>query len=277
MRFGTATARLTRAVVLATAGGLLAASPAFAAAPGDASGDSTGTAAAVPGQGSAFGLALSGPVPLAPKPTVASAKGTRRASMLNEQRSKVLKAAALDVAASPDKSQANVARLRVPGAQLAAEAVRAHCDGAKGASNLVGATIGGKRLPVAPAPNTTVPVDIPKLGRVALVLNKQERTPNGTRVTAMELTTPLAHLGPEVVRVSSVTCNAANGPGPGGNGQPGGPGQSGGSGQADGPGRPGGPGHPGGKGAHVMRAPSTNGVHEAPRPKPVRHELAVTG
>ncbi|MEV5570731.1 choice-of-anchor P family protein [Spirillospora sp. NPDC052269] len=265
MRFGTATARLTRAVVLAAAGGLLAASPAFAAVPGDAAGGAgRGPGAASGGEGSAFGLALSGPVPLAPKPAVASAKGVQRASMLNEQRAKIVRAGALDVAASPERSQARVAQLRVPDLRLAADTVRARCTGGTGASDLVGATIDGKRLPVAPAPNTTIPVDLPKLGRVALTLNKQERTPNGTRVTAMELTAPLAHLGPENVRVSSVTCKGAGQDGPGGQGLPGGH-----------QGRPG--GAPGGKGAPAMRPPSTSGVGEAPRPKPIRHELAVTG
>ncbi|WP_051467462.1 choice-of-anchor P family protein [Actinomadura oligospora] len=273
MRFGTATARLTRVVALATAGGLLAATPSFAATHGDAAG---GAGSAPGAEGSAFGLALTGPIPLDPKPAVASAKGVQRASMLNEERLKVVKAAALDVAASPAKSQARVAKLRVPEIQFAADAVRARCTGGTGTSDLVGATIGGKQLPVAPAPNTTIPVDLPKLGRVALTLNKQERTPTGTRVTAVDLTAPLAHLGPENVRVSSVTCNAAGQTAPGGQAAPGGPG---GQGAPGGPGRPESrPGTlPGGKGAPAMKPPSTTGVGDAPRPNPVRHELAVTG
>ncbi|MEV4253800.1 choice-of-anchor P family protein, partial [Spirillospora sp. NPDC049652] len=139
---------------------------------------------------------------------------------------------------------------------------------------LVGARIAGKQLPVAPAPNTTVPVDLPKMGRVALVLNKQERTPNGTRVTAMELTAPLAHLGPEVMRVSSVTCasgarqGAPGGKVPSGANAPGGANAPAGEKAAS-----------GGKAASAAagKAPSAAGVGEAPRPKPVRHELAVTG
>ncbi|MCP2337734.1 choice-of-anchor P family protein [Actinomadura rupiterrae] len=228
MRYGTVTARLARGVVLAAVGGLLTAGPAVAA-PQDGK---TGTGDR---EGSAFGLALSGPIPLAPKPAVASASGTRRAALLDEQHTKVLKASALDVAASPAMSRASVAKLRVAAVKLAADLVRAHCSGGKGAAELVDAVIAGRRLPVSPAPNTTIPVDLPQLGQVALVLNKQERVPNGTRVTAMELTAPLGKLGTEVVQVSSATC------------------------------------------LPVVKAPSGKGAGTAPRPKPVRHDLPVTG
>ncbi|MFC4912414.1 choice-of-anchor P family protein [Actinomadura gamaensis] len=249
MRYGTATKRLTRAVTLAAVGGLLAASPALAAtrhAP-------RGAAGAAGREGTAFGLALNGPIPLAPKPAVASKSGMRHTALLDEEHTKFLKAAVLDVAASPTQSQASVTKLRVTEVGLAADAVRAHCSGGTGSTELVDAMVGGKRLPVSPPPNTTIPVDLPQMGRVALILNKQERVPNGVRVTAIELTTPLGKLGTEDVRVSSATCM------PGVNA-------------------------PSGKGADKVpngdgggEAPSGKGAAEAPRPKPVRHDLAVTG
>ncbi|MFB4305331.1 choice-of-anchor P family protein [Actinomadura sp. GTD37] len=200
------------------AGGLVAAGlPALAA---------TATPA---GEGSAYGLALTGPVDVPPVPAVASTTGNVRKSLLRQDR-KLVKASALDVDASPARAGSSVARLAVPTAELAADAVSAKCVDGRGAAHLANAVLAGKRLDASPPPNTTVPVDVDGLGRTALILNKQQRTADGRlAVTAMELMLPR---GKGALRVASATC---------------------------------------GRGAPVR------GPAEAPAPKPVKHDLPVTG
>ncbi|MBO2456049.1 choice-of-anchor P family protein [Actinomadura violacea] len=185
--------RLTTAALLA--GGLTAAAAApVLAAPPDPS-----------GSGSAFGLAATGPLgAVPPVPAVSSDGGAAHKSLLNENRLKAVRASALNVDATPANARSNVAGLAVPTAKLMANAVTATCHDGQGGAHLTQATVAGKRLDATPPPNTTVPVDVEGVGRTSLVLNKQQRLPNGRlAVTAMQLNLPG---GKGALRVASATC-----------------------------------------------------------------------
>ncbi|TDC54484.1 hypothetical protein E1281_16010 [Actinomadura sp. KC345] len=201
MRHRTIARRLATTGLLATglvAPGLIGA-PAQAAAPHGA-------------EGSAYGLTASGPVTVPPVPAVSSTTETVRRSLVREDRTKLVKASALDVSASAARARSSVADLSVPAAKLMAGAVTATCDGGRGSANLARAVIAGKRLDASPPPNTTVPVDIEGVGRASLILNKQERMADGRlAVTAMELNLPLPGK-PATVRAASATCGKGHGP-----------------------------------------------------------------
>ncbi|NDU73185.1 hypothetical protein GWI34_11140 [Actinomadura sp. DSM 109109] len=189
------------------------------------------SAAAPATEGSAYGLTVTGPLAVPPVPAVSSSTGPVSKSVLREDRTKLVKASALDVGASASRARSAVAHLSVPSAKLLADAVTARCDAGRGGAHLARATLAGKRLDATPPPNTTVPVDVDGLGRTALVLNKQQRMADGRlAVTGIELALP-GKKG--AIRVASATCGKAAGP------------------------------------AH--------GPVEAPAPKPVRHDLPVTG
>ncbi|TDD79884.1 hypothetical protein E1293_22150 [Actinomadura darangshiensis] len=185
--------RLATAGLLAT--GLAAtATPAFAAP----------ALAAPGGEGSAYGLNVTGPLPVPPVPAVSSGGGPVSKSLLRENHTKLVNASALDVTASAARARSSVADLSVPTAKLLAHAVTAKCVGGQGTAHLARAVLAGKRLDASPPPNTTVPVDIDGLGRTSLTLNKQQRTSDGRlNVTAMELALPG---GKGAVRVASATC-----------------------------------------------------------------------
>ncbi|WP_067451632.1 choice-of-anchor P family protein [Actinomadura macra] len=198
--------RLTSAGLLAT--GLIATTT-----PAMAGTISAGTPAPRPSgsQGSAYGLTASGLIPVAPVPAVASTSGEVSKSLLREDHTKLVKASALAVRAKAGHARSSVARLSVPAAQLLASAVTATCDGGRGRAHLANATIAGRRLSVAPPPNTTVPVDLDGVGRASLVLNKQQRLQDGRlAVTAMELSLPLK--GATTIRIASATCGQVHTP-----------------------------------------------------------------
>ncbi|QXJ22773.1 hypothetical protein AGRA3207_003830 [Actinomadura graeca] len=200
--------RLTSAGLLAT--GLVATTtPAMAGTP------MTGTAAprAAGAEGAAYGLTATGPIPLAPVPTVSSTSDEVSKSLLREDRTKLVKASALNVRARAGHARSTVGRLNVPAAKLMASTVSATCDGGQGSAHLANAVAAGRRLMAAPPPNTTVPVELDGVGRAALVLNKQQRLPNGRlAVTAMELQLP--QNGGSTLRVASATCGRVAAPRP---------------------------------------------------------------
>ncbi|WUH99063.1 choice-of-anchor P family protein [Spirillospora sp. NBC_00431] len=205
MRHSHAARRLTVTGLLIT--GLVGAGTAAAAVPA--------TAAAPRGpEGSAYGLAVDGPIGVPPVPSVASAAGEVSKSLAREDHTKLVSASALDVSASKTRARSAVTRLAVPSAQLLASTVAAECDGGRGSAHLTRATIAGRRLDASPPPNTTIPVDVDGVGRASLTLNKQQRMADGRlAVTAMELRLPIPGKA-STVRVSSATCGrAASGPG----------------------------------------------------------------
>ncbi|WP_329519098.1 choice-of-anchor P family protein [Spirillospora sp. NBC_01491] len=236
MRSTNVSRRAVKAGLIATAAGLIA----------------TGLAAAVPTaagaaprpQGSAWGLAASGLLDLAPMPVVSSADKETSKNLLHLGDAKLVKADAVDVKAAPTNARSTVAGLGVAPAKLTADAVDAKCENGKGSTRLARAVLGGRTLQAAPPPNTTIPVDIDGVGRTSLTLNKQERLANGKlAVTGMELKLPVAK--GSTVRVSSATCGQA-------------------ARHAEKPNKPTGP-----------SAPKPAG--EAPAPTPVRNDLPVTG
>ncbi|MEU5990604.1 choice-of-anchor P family protein [Spirillospora sp. NPDC047418] len=188
MRHSHAFARLAAAGLLA--GGLVA--------------TAAGPALATGGEGSAYGLTVTGPIAVPPVPAVSSTTGEVSKRLLRENHTKLVRASALDVSASADRARSSVARLAVPTAKLAADAVSAKCVNGRGSASLADAVLAGKRLDSTPPPNTTIPVDVDGLGRTSLILNKQQRTADGRlAVTAMELALPG---GKGAVRVASATC-----------------------------------------------------------------------
>ncbi|HEY8481409.1 MAG TPA: choice-of-anchor P family protein [Spirillospora sp.] len=200
MRYRHVARRLTTAGVLA-AGLAAAATPALATAPQDGSG------------GSAYGLAVSGPVDVPPVPSVSSTAGTVGKSLLRENRTKLVRASVLDVTAAADRARATVAKAAVPAVKLSADAIAAKCDGGLGSAHLTRAVVAGRHLDSTPPPNTSVPVDVEGVGRAALTLNKQQRTADGRlAVTGLELTLPVPGGEPATVRLASATCGKASGP-----------------------------------------------------------------
>ncbi|TDB87143.1 hypothetical protein E1264_15700 [Actinomadura sp. KC216] len=199
MSYSHASKRLAVTGLLVT--GLVATvTPATAAAP---------VAAAPRPEGSAYGLAVDGPVAVPPLPSVSSAAGPVGKSLAREAHTKLVNASALDVSASSTRARSTVAHLAVPPAQLLASAVSAECDGGRGSAHLTRAALAGKRLDASPPPNTTVPVDVDGLGRASLILNKQQRMADGRlAVTAMELRLPLPGRA-STVRVASAMCGRA--------------------------------------------------------------------
>ncbi|MBW8482021.1 choice-of-anchor P family protein [Actinomadura parmotrematis] len=260
MSYTKAARRLAQASVIAAALGVAAAAPAAATpAPGHGA---PGTDAG----GSAYGLTATGPVPVPTLPAVQSPGGEVRKSLLRENHTKMLDAGALNVKAARDRAHAQVADLRVPDAGLLAQAVTARCQAGRGSARLAGAMIGGRPLAVDPPPNTVVPVDVPKLGRVALTLNKQWREADGRlTVTAIALDLPVAGR-PESLRVASATCGRPSKRHCGCHGHHDGPKTPESTPPAD-P-KPAGPAKP-------VKGKPVAGT--APRPVPVKGDLPVTG
>lgn len=255
MRYRNVTRLLVKASTIAGAAGLLAALPA------------TDATAAPKGEGSAYGLSVTGPVGVPPVPAVSSRSAEVRKSLLREDSTKLVKASALDVKATSARAGSTVAHLAVPMAKLGASAVAVKCDGGRGSTRLAHALLAGKGLNVAPPPNTTVPVRVNGVGKASLVLNKQRRTADGRlAVTGMVLNLPVGKGAS--VQVAHATCGK-HGTHQGGvvqsthsghnqqssHGHHAHHGKSGNHGNAGGHGKPG----------------------EAPAPSPVRNDLPVTG
>ncbi|RKS79722.1 hypothetical protein BZB76_1200 [Actinomadura pelletieri DSM 43383] len=190
--------RLTAAGLLVTA--LVAAVPtASAAAPHDA-------------EGSAYGLTVAGPLDVPPVPAVSSRSGDVSKHLVREDLTDLVDASALDVSAAADRARSTVARVAVPSAKLRAEAVTAECKGGEGHVSLARASLAGRSLDVSPPPNTTVPVDVPVVGRGSLTLNKQQRRADGRLdVTAVELRLPIPG-DAATIRIASATCGRAAAP-----------------------------------------------------------------
>lgn len=184
-----------RHVVSCLAAGLLAGG--LAAVPAQA-------ATAPAGEGSAYGLAITGPITVPPVPAVSSTTEEVDKRLLRENHTDLADAEALHVSASPSRARSTVTRLAVPSADLLASAVSAKCVDGRGSAHLGRAVLAGKRLDASPPPNTTIPVDVDGVGRTALILNKQQRTADGRlAVTAMELALPRDK---GTLRVASATC-----------------------------------------------------------------------
>lgn len=163
------------------------------------------------GTSSAFGLAATGLVNVPATPAVSSATAPYDKSLLELPPNPLVKLKVLHTSAKGDRSRASVVDLRVAQAALSAHLITAKCQGGQGSSHLVKASLGGKRLAVDAAPNSTVTVPVQGVGTVSATLNKQVKNADGSlTVTAIEVKLTLATGQAQTIAVSSATCSAGD-------------------------------------------------------------------
>ncbi|MGH3376759.1 MAG: choice-of-anchor P family protein [Actinoallomurus sp.] len=169
----------------------------------------TASASPAPGVSWAYGVSAVGLVNVPQTPQVSSLKGPRDKSLAELPPNPLVKLKVLHTSATPGRSRAGVVDLKVATAALSAHLVTARCDGGRGSSHLVKASLAGHRLAVDAAPNSTVAVPVAGLGTVSVVLNKQTRGADGSlTVTAIEVKLTLATGQAQAIDVSSATCSA---------------------------------------------------------------------
>lgn len=203
--------------------------------------------------GSAYGLAATGAVNIAPVPLAQAGSGPARKSLVKLSPNPVLAASALNAAAAPGHARASVVDLKLHQVGLTASLITAKCTNGNGRSSLVKAVLGGRKLPVSASPNTVIAVAPEKAGVaphiVRVVINKQVHNPDRTlTVTAIEVSLSLGAGKIETVSIASATCGAK-------------------SNEAAPPSGPAAPSSP-----PAAEAPGT-----APKPTPVPGDLPVTG
>jgi hypothetical protein len=216
------------------------------------------------GFGSAYALAATGPVKIAPVSLVpaTSAQQPTRRSLVELPPNSVVEASALNAAAWAGHGRASVADLKVYKALLTASVINAKCENKNAVAHLTEAVLNGKKLAVTPRPNTTIAVPNAKTGAlpqlVKVILNKQVHNADGSlTVTAIELSVSLAGKT-ETISIASATCGRKA------SGHPGGPE----SGPPTGPAAP----------AAPSAGTDTSGsAGAAPAPTPVAGDLPVTG
>ncbi|WP_158884488.1 choice-of-anchor P family protein [Amycolatopsis anabasis] len=226
---------------------------------------------------SAYAISASGLLKIDPLPSVGVSEGFDQKSVaefslpgglfklnaLNAQAGKgFAKASIKDVSLNPG------VLIHVDKPLLTASAITADCKDGKASSSLAKASIGGIKLDVAAAPNTTVGVP----GLASVTLNKQTKNKNGSvTVTAIEVSVD----GIQKLSLASATC-ATGGDGDGGTPttEPTKPTKP-----TDKPTSPGKPsddkGGDKGKDKPAGDKPDANG--KAPTPTPVKAHLDVTG
>jgi hypothetical protein len=163
------------------------------------------------GTSSAFGVAATGLVNVPATPVVSSATSPNDKSLIELPPNPLVKLKVLHTSAKDDRSRASVVDLRVAQAALSAHLVTAKCQGGQGSSHLVKASLGGKRLAVDAAPNSTVTVPLQGVGTVSATLNKQVKNADGSlTVTAIEVKLALATGQSQTIDISSATCSAGD-------------------------------------------------------------------
>lgn len=174
--------------------------------------------------GSAFGLAASGAVMVRPAPAAESATAERAyGSLASRTAGPLLSASALSVEAHTRYARASVAGLAALRSALSAEAVTAECVNGRGSVRLVDAALAGRRLVPDPAPNTTIPVYLHRLGAAKVTLNKQVWQPDRRlAVTGLSVSVRLAGNELQTFEIASATCGCVGGSGTsaGGAGKP---------------------------------------------------------
>ena len=229
---------------LACAGAMLA-GPAGAAVPARTHGHNAATA-----------LSGGGPIALPTISAVTFAGKTADRSLLQLPANDLVSAKALHSTAKSASARSAVADVLVKKLDLSAHAVVAKCVNGKGTVDLVSAVAHGEKLAVSPNPNSGVKVGLGKLGTATLTLNKQVRAADGSlTVTAIEAQVPLAGKA-ETISISKATCAKHEGSKPG-------------------PSEPGKPTKPAPT-EQPSQPPADNG-NQAPAPKPINHDLPVTG
>ncbi|TDC36834.1 hypothetical protein E1281_39685, partial [Actinomadura sp. KC345] len=159
------------------------------------------------GAGSAFAISASGPVAIPATPSVTStAQKPERKSVAELPANPLVRAGVLNAAAWSGHGRASVADLDVPRLGLSAGAVTAKCENGNGVSNLVRATLNGKKLKAAATPNSTVNVDLKGLGNATVTLNRHVRDKDGSlTITAIEVRATVAGKT-QKISIASVTC-----------------------------------------------------------------------
>jgi hypothetical protein len=172
--------------------------------------------ASIDGMGSAYALAATGPVPIAPISLVHVSSGQQptHKSLVEVPPNPVLEARLLNAAAAPGFARASVADLKLIKAGLAASLISAKCTPHGGKSSLVKAVLNGKKLDVSVPPNTTIAVAPEEAGGlpqvVKVVLNKQVHNPDGSlTVTGIEASVSLGPGKTETLSIASATCGFA--------------------------------------------------------------------
>jgi hypothetical protein len=228
--------RLMHLTKYAAVAGALAVPAAFAAPASATSG----------GSGSAFGIGADGLVSIPHTPAVTSSMSPHDKSLVALPANPLIDLKLLHVTAHPGHARASVLDLKIPRAELSAHLVTAECKNGRGSSRLVDASLGGHRLAVVAAPNSSVSVPVQGVGTVSVVLNKQVHGPGGSlTVTAIQVSVQLALGKSETISISSATCSGHK------------------------PGKPGSP--------TPTPTSSTPPGGEAPTPTPVPSNLPVTG
>jgi hypothetical protein len=198
--------RLTQLTKITTVAGVLAAPLAVA---GPASSATTGA------PDSAYGIAATGLVPIAPLPSATSASQPNHKSLLELPANPLVQAKVLSAAATPGKARASVADLRVAQIALSAHLITAKCVNGKGNSLLTKVVLNGQVLKTGAAPNSAVTVGLDKLGSASVIVNKQVRDSYGRlTVTAVELSVPLGPGKVTTISIASATCGAMTAPTP---------------------------------------------------------------
>lgn len=183
-------------------------------------------AQATSGPAGAYALKAEGPISLPAISQVEVQPGgePQKKSLLTVPPNPILAAGVLNAKAGPGWARASTVDLKLLKAGLSAEVVEAACKNGRGVTHLVDVKLGGQRLAVTPAPNSTVTTRAGDLGVVEVTLNKQVRNVDGTlKVTAIEVKLPLGPGKSETVEVSTATCGTvASDPGDGDDGDNGG-------------------------------------------------------
>jgi hypothetical protein len=206
------------------------------------------------GGNAAFGISATGLVNIPQTPAVSSTTQPNDKSLVELPPNPLVQLKVLHVTAKPGHARAAVVDLKVPQAQLSAHLITARCEGGKGSSHLVKASLAGHRLAVDAAPNSTIAVPLQGLGTASVVLNKQvHNADGGLTVTAIEVSLSLGPGKAQTISVSSATCSGGSA------------------------GNPGDPGSPGGPTASPTPTPTPTPPGEAPAPTPVPGNLPVTG
>lgn len=169
----------------------------------------TASASPAGGTSSAFGVSATGLINVPQTPAVSSVTGVHHKSLFELPPNPLVKLKVLHTSATSGRSRASVVDLNVAKAALSAHLITAKCTAGQGSSHLVKASLGGRKLAVDAAPNSTIAVPVQGIGNVSVVLNKQVHNPDGSlTVTAIEVKLALATGKAQTIDISSATCAA---------------------------------------------------------------------
>ncbi|MFI6295777.1 choice-of-anchor P family protein [Nonomuraea sp. NPDC050790] len=164
-----------------------------------------------PSGSSAFGLAATDLLGIAPMPAVRSEGGRpARMSVTEQPENKLINAEALEVNAQGDRADSKAVGVKGLERRFTADAVQVQCSGGQGRANMVGAVVDGTEVGSAPPPNTAVPVRLKGYGTATVTLNKQQRNADGgMTITGVSVAVPVGDGQYRTVDLASATCGGA--------------------------------------------------------------------